>query len=86
MSKQQKIILEESLATLQTLEDQILEMITEDPDITKQKDESGKFREDIHEVMIKINSLLISTAKSEPKGADTTSGAIKKGLQPSCQN
>ena len=61
-------------------------MITEDPDITKQKDESGIFREDIHEVMIKINSLLISTAKSEPKVADTTRGAIKKGLQPSCQN
>ena len=45
----------------------------------KEIDESGKFREDIHEVMIKINSLLISTAKSEPKVVDTTSGAIKKG-------
>ena len=33
MLKQQKIILEERLATLQTLDDQILEMITEEPDI-----------------------------------------------------
>ena len=29
--------------------------------------------------MIKINSLLISTAKPEPKVVDPTSGAIKKG-------
>ena len=33
MLKQQKIILEERLATLQTLDDQILEMITEEADI-----------------------------------------------------
>ena len=49
-------------------------------------DESGKFREDIHEVMIKINRLLISTAKPEPKVVDTTSGAIKREVQPNCQN
>ena len=77
--KQQKVILEERLATLQTLDDQILEMITEEAEIEKEIDESGKFREDIHEVMIKINCLLISTAKPEPKVVDTTSGAIKKG-------
>ena len=54
-------------------------MITEEAEIEKEIDESGKFREDIHEVMIKINCLLISTAKPEPKVVDTTSGAIKKG-------
>ena len=86
MLKQPKVILEERLATLQTLDDQVLEMITEEADIEKEIDESGKFREDIHEVMIRINSLLISTAKSEPKVVDTTSGAIKREVQPSCQN
>ena len=44
MLKQQKVILEECLATLQTLDDQILEMVTEKADIEKEVDESGKFR------------------------------------------
>ena len=74
--KQQNIILEERLATLQTINDQILEMITEEADIEKKIDESGS---DIHQVMIKINCLLISTAKPEPKVVGTASGAIKKG-------
>ena len=37
---------------------------TEEADIEKEIDERGKFSEDIHEVMIKINSLLISRARS----------------------
>ena len=84
--KQQKFILEERLATLETSDDQILEMIKEEADIEKEIDESGKFREDIHEVMIKTNCLLISTAKPEPEVVDTTRGAIKREVQPSCQN
>ena len=79
--KQHKIVLVERLTTLQTLDDQILELITQDADIEKEIDEAGKFREDIHEVMIKIENLLLSATKSEASAVSTASSSVaaKKG-------
>ena len=58
--RQQKIILEEQLGTLQSLDDQILELLTDDAQIATEIDESGEFRAGIHEIMIRIDKLLIS--------------------------
>ena len=67
--RQQKIILEEQLGTLQSLDHQILELLTDDTQIATEIDESGEFRAGIHEIMIRIDKLLISkedkTQKSE---------------------
>ena len=41
--KQQKIVLVECLTTLQTLDDQSLELIIQDADIEKEIDEAGNF-------------------------------------------
>ena len=57
---QQKIILEEQLGTLQSLDDQILELLTDDTQIATEIDESGEFSAGIHEIMIRIDKLLIS--------------------------
>ena len=74
--KQHKIVLVERLTTLQTLDDQILELITQDADIEKEIDEAGKFREDIHEVMIKIDNLLLSATKAEASAVSTASSSV----------
>ena len=58
--RQQKIILEEQLGTLQSLDDQILELLTDDTQTAMKIDESGEFRAGIHEIMIRIDKLLIS--------------------------
>ena len=74
--KQHKIVLVERLTMLQALDDQILELITQDADIEKEIDEAGKFREDIHEVMIKIDNLLLSATKSEASAVSTASSSV----------
>ena len=54
---------------MQSLDDQILELLTDDTQIATEIDESGEFRAGIHEIMIRIDKLLISkedkTQKSE---------------------
>ena len=65
--RQQKIILEEQLGTLQSLDDQILELLTDDTQIATEIDESGEFRAGIHEIMIRIDKLLISKEDKKQK-------------------
>ena len=79
--KQHQIVSVERLTMLQTLDDQILELITQDAEIEKEVDEAGKVREDIHEVMIKIDNLLLSVTNSEASAVSTASSSVaaKKG-------
>ena len=52
---QQKIILKEQLGTLQSLDDKIFELLTDDTQIAMERDESGELCAGIHEIMIKID-------------------------------
>ena len=79
--RQQKIILEEQLGTLQSLDDQILGLLTDDTQISTDIDESGELCAGIHEIMIRIDKLLISkedkTQKSDQVVTSETGASAK---------
>ena len=79
--RQQKIILEEQLGTLQSLDDQVLELLTDDTQIATEIDESGEFCAGIHEITIRIDKLLISkkdkTQNSEQVVTSKTGASAK---------
>ena len=80
----QKIILEEQLSALQSLDDQILELLTDDTQIGMVIDESGEFRAGIHESMIRIDKLLISKEDKTQKSEQVL--PVRQVLLLSCQN
>ena len=56
--KQIRITLKERLDTLKTLDEEILELIEADEEISTEIEEAGKYRESVHEMIVNIDSLL----------------------------
>ena len=50
---------------MQILDDQILELLIDDTQIATEMDESGEFRAGIHDIMIRIDKLLIKVDKTQ---------------------
>ncbi|CAB4021799.1 Hypothetical predicted protein [Paramuricea clavata] len=56
--KQIRITLKERLDTLNTLDEEILELIEADEEISTEIEEAGKYRESAHEMIVNIDSVL----------------------------
>ena len=56
--KQIRITLKERLDTLKTLDEEILELIEADEEISTEIEEAGKYRESVHEIIVNIDSVL----------------------------
>ena len=80
--KQKKITLEEILITLKTLDEQILDLTDEDDDkIAEEIEEANKFRERIHEALLRIDSILSTEKKNEGDNVDSHSNASNSSSQ-----
>ena len=63
--KQIRITLKERLDTLKTLDEEILELIEADEEISTEIEEAGKYRESVHEMIVNIDSLLEAKPMNE---------------------
>ncbi|CAB3986360.1 uncharacterized protein LOC110232693, partial, partial [Paramuricea clavata] len=63
--KQIRITLKERLDTLKTLDEEILELIEADEEISTEIEEAGKYRESVHEMIVNIDSVLEAKPMNE---------------------
>ena len=76
--RQCRVTLEERLATLQSLDDDILELI-EDPDsIAAEVEESGDYSQDVHEILIRIENLFKSKVEMPETSENTGGGSTQQ--------
>ena len=76
--RQYRVTLEERSATLQSLDDDILELI-EDPDsIAAEVEESGHYRQDVHKILIRIENLFTSKVGMPATSENTRGGSTQQ--------
>ncbi len=85
--KQIRITLNERLDTLKTLDEEILELIEADEEISTEIEDAAKYRENVHEMIVNIDSvlenksmnetILLETEKYLSQGKPTTSKHAK---------
>ncbi len=78
--KQNKLMLEEKLITVNNLDDQILDLLDEEAEIATEIDESGLFRENVRKVLLEIEEKLKSFEMAS-QGSTVTPTASQQGLR-----
>ena len=63
--KQIRITLNECLDTLKTLDEEILELVEQDEEISTEIEDAAKYRENVHEMIVNIDSVLEAKSMEE---------------------
>ena len=75
--------LEERLQTLQKLEDQILEL-TDDDIIVNEIEEAGNFLVEVHEILLRIDQVLIENKSDKPDHNVSISSGVVSEASANC--